>query len=115
MGFFKKVGTAINPLDKDTYKNALNPAKAHLDAYKEGGFSGAIDPYQTMGRNQPLTDAEQTAANEKAKAEFEKEKKERRAARGYKKGGKTKMKAGGKTYCRGMGAATSGGRFRKDG
>ena len=34
----------------------------------------------------------------------------------YKCGGKTKkMKKGGKTCCRGMGAAKRGGRYRKDG
>jgi hypothetical protein len=107
MSFIKKVAKAVNPLDKETYKNALNPAKKPYDAYKQSGSAAALDPYETFGNNRTLVGAEMDAARAKGRADFEKEKKKRKATRGY--------KAGGKTTCRGMGKATQGGTFRKDG
>jgi hypothetical protein len=102
MSFLKKFGKAVNPLDKDTYKNSLNPVKKHIEGYKEGGWEGAVDPYQTMGKNVPDTPEESAAYVAKAR-----KKASDRKATGMKKGGKTRA------CCRGMGKATQGGGYGK--
>lgn len=104
MSFINKFAKAVNPLDKDTYKHAANPLKGHIEGYKEGGWEGGVDPFETMGNNRPDTPEESAAFVSEARAKAKK-----RKTTGMKAGGKTKMRPS----CRGMGKATRGGGYGK--
>ena len=103
MSFVKKLAKAVDPLSRDTYKHSLNPMKAHIKGYKEGGVEGFIDPFELLGNNRPDTPEEAQAYVDKAR-----NKAKNRKATGMKRGGKTS-----RACCRGMGAAIKGGGYGK--
>ena len=118
---------ALNPLhDKgmlDPVGPKSNPFTAAYDAKKNDGnvMNAIFDPSGKMLK-QPAT-PRQIAAEKKKKRDEMYARAGKKPPTGMKKGGKVKAyKKGGKVKphtpgdcCRGMGAATRGGKFRKDG
>ncbi len=91
--------------------SAAHPVHAAIKAHKKDGnvLNAIVDPSGRIYK-QPMTEkqGEKWIAKERAK-----KKKERL---GMKAGGKVKgYKHGGQTCCRGMGAATRGGNYSKNG
>jgi hypothetical protein len=97
-----------------------NPISAYKDASDHGGdpLKAVLDPQGIILDSGPRNTKEARAAQDKYTAKKKKKRlaKSRAAGANYAKGGRTKMKhSKNHTNCRGMGCATRGGKFRKDG
>lgn len=118
-----------NALKKLLDPRGHTPLKAYKDAKDHGGdpMKAVLDPNQHFLDSGPRTAGEARKADVQNKAKFERKRKKDRRARtekayaaagrkapGYKKGGQVKKKHSG-NCCRGMGCATRGGRYNKDG
>lgn len=122
---------------KEWEKGMRAPAvtKSYFDRLTSDNLSSGdklkhmLDPQQVFFKDIPMTEKEKKVDAAKLQKSINKQKtkrlaKSRAMGAGYKKGGKVKMACGGKTHkmkkggkvtCRGMGCATRGGLYNKDG